>query len=348
MKPLILHPQELEVGALVESLNAGNLLAIPTETVYGLAANAADDIALKKIFRLKNRPTNHPLILHIAASQDSENGGLHWELPLSRWSRDIPPECILLAEAFWPGPLTFILKKSRHVSDLITGGQDTVGIRAPHHPFTIELLQEFGGALAAPSANRFGRISPTSAMDVFEEFEDVLEGESLTIIDGGDCQVGIESTILDLSRLEEVGPVILRPGMITAEHIHACIKAPVLTQSNSSIRHSGGMLGHYAPQTLLEVRALEDLHPEDFSLGKIAIVGFTAMAASQKQWEHFPAQWFVLDKDWRVVAQQLYRLLRDLDKMAFQKIIFEHLPEDEHWNGIRDRLTRSANGSGSL
>ncbi len=342
----IIPKEEFQIQDIVDRIHQGELIAIPTETVYGLAADAMSDNALKKIFRLKNRPENHPLIIHIAPPKKDEDVSLFWESHLSRWSSDVPPQAIALAKAFWPGPLTIILKKSRDISDLVTGGQNTVGIRAPRHDLTIQLLQALDSGLAAPSANRYGRISPTSAQDVLDEFESVIGEEVLTILDGGPCLVGIESTILDLSRLDELGPVILRPGMITSDQIFTIIGKAIATDQHSEIRHSGGVLGHYAPQTLLESKKTEMMNESDFMPNKIGIVTFGNIEKLQKKWSTKLVDWHQLPNDPNVVAQNLYGLLRELDKKGYQKIIFDQLPEHNTWSGIQDRLSRAIYGSG--
>lgn len=342
----IIPKSEIDILKLVELLQQGQLLAIPTETVYGLAANAFDEEAIKKIYRLKNRPENHPLIIHIAPPKIEDDPSVFWERELSKWSSDVPPQAIVLAKAFWPGPLTLILKKSRHVSYFVTGGQTTVGIRVPRHELTIQILQAFGSGLAAPSANRFGRISPTSAQHVVEEFSNLMGNESLTILDGGQCEVGIESTILDLSRIDQLGPVILRPGMITADDILAVLGREVSTNLESEIRHSGGVLGHYAPQTFLISKETDALMEADFMEEKIGVVTFGDVTKLQKKWPTQLVDWYSLPKDANIVARDLYGLLRDLDSKGYQKIIFDHLPVDLAWSGIKDRLTRAIYGSG--
>ncbi|WP_442770390.1 L-threonylcarbamoyladenylate synthase, partial [Zoogloea ramigera] len=190
-----------DIQRAVQLLRQGELVALPTETVYGLGADALNPDAVAKIFAAKGRPSDHPLIVHLAdASQ------------IMTWAREVPKDAIALARAFWPGPLTLILKRDESVPDLVTGGQDTVGLRVPNHPVALELLRAFGSGVAAPSANRFGRISPTTAEHVRQEL-----GERVALIlDGGACAVGLESTIVDLSRGV---PVILRPGAIGADDI---------------------------------------------------------------------------------------------------------------------------------
>lgn len=346
MRPKIVLTKDIPIQTVTNALLAGQVIAIPTETVYGLAADASNEIALKKIFHLKSRPENHPLIIHITTKSDEESIAHSWLNELSRWSRDVPPEAILLAEKFWPGPLTMILKKAVHVSDLVTGDQDTVGIRAPNHPWTIDLIRAFGKGLAAPSANRFGRISPTCAEHVFEEFSNESLSEPLLIIDGGACEIGIESTILDLSRLTEIGPVILRPGMISNEQIMQVIGRDIQYQSHSEIRHSGGMLGHYAPETQLQMKSVATLIAEDFSIGKTIVASFASVKELKVLWSNPNIFWHQLDADPQKIAKDLYRLLREFDHMNAQKIIFDELPQGVLWKGIHDRLTRSVYGSG--
>ena len=235
-----------DIPRAVALLRQGELVALPTETVYGLGADALNPAAVAKIFAAKGRPSDHPLIVHLA---DAEQ--------IVDWARDIPREAIALARAFWPGPLTLILKKEEGVPDIVTGGQDTVGLRVPNHPVALELLRAFGGGVAAPSANRFGRISPTTAEHVRQEL-----GERVPLIlEGGACQVGLESTILDLSR--DV-PVILRPGAIGVDDIARVIgRRPRLRgeeqQPDAAPRVSGALAAHYAPRTPLELVASAEL-----------------------------------------------------------------------------------------
>jgi len=229
-----------EMTKAVDILRAGGLVAIPTETVYGLGADARNPSAVQKIFQAKQRPSDHPLIVHIG-----EIAQLH------EWAVDISPEAWLLAKTFWPGPLTLILKKAPEVSELVTGQQTTIGLRMPNHPVALTVLKEFGGGIAAPSANRFGRISPTTAEAVQEELGDAVD----LILEGGQCAVGVESTIVDVSG-EQIA--ILRPGMITAEQIVAVLKQPVLTTPKNAPRVSGSMESHYAPLTPTKLMSIDE------------------------------------------------------------------------------------------
>jgi L-threonylcarbamoyladenylate synthase len=241
-------PSDADYERAVDLLRAGELVAIPTETVYGLGADAANPAAVAKIFAAKGRPADHPLIVHLAGHD-----------AVDHWAEQVPAVAWELMETFWPGPLTLILKKQAWVPDAVTGGQDTVGLRVPGHPVALELLRRFAAVagehagIAAPSANRFGRISPTTAEHVREELGDRVP----LILDGGPCAVGIESTIVDCSRGE---PVILRPGHISAAHLEAVSGVqPRLVAGGGTPRVSGALEAHYAPQTPLRMVAGESL-----------------------------------------------------------------------------------------
>jgi L-threonylcarbamoyladenylate synthase len=344
----VYSPSDISLSKLIEYLLQGKVLAIPTETVYGLAANAFDNAAVEKIFNLKNRPSNHPLIVHLAPPKLLEDTANFWEQHLSKWSHDVPPEAILLAQKFWPGPLTLVLKKAKNVSLKITGGQDTVALRVPNHPWTIALLQEFPNGLVAPSANKFGHVSPTSAQHVVDEFKSHALHEEMWIMDGGKCTVGIESTILDLSRIEEVGPVILRPGMILEQDICECLAVKALRKNDNTVRHSGGHLGHYAPRTPLIIKRVSELSEEDFSQERICVVSFLNIQGLEQKWAHHPVDWLAIPSDPHQLAKIMYELLRTLDKKNYKKIIFDQLSNESHWVGINDRLTRSSFGSGNI
>ncbi|WP_153159864.1 L-threonylcarbamoyladenylate synthase [Zoogloea sp. 1C4] len=314
----------------VALLRRGDLVALPTETVYGLGADAMNPKACAKIFAAKGRPSDHPLIVHLP---DAE------QLPV--WARAIPKEAIALARAFWPGPLTLILKKHEDVPDLVTGGQDTVGLRVPNHPVALELLRAFGGGIAAPSANRFGRISPTTAAHVREELGDRVP----LILDGGPCQVGLESTILDLSR--DV-PVILRPGAIGVDDIARVIgRRPRLRGEDeggqggdATPRVSGALAAHYAPRTPLELIAGADL--------LAAIQPGDAVLARMARPDSLPdgLRWVVAAPDAATYGHDLYAALRDLDAAGCRRILVETPPASPEWSAVIDRLGRAAVGSG--
>jgi L-threonylcarbamoyladenylate synthase len=350
----------------VEVLKAGGLVAMPTETVYGLAVDANNVSAINKIFSSKGRPSGHPLIVHIAqaelnVSNDQQATSDAWREILSQWSRDVSSEALILANEFWPGPLTMILPKAKNVLLEVTGGQETIGIRCPQHPIAQQLLIEFGGGLAAPSANRFGRISPTTAEHVREEFP----GNEVLVLDGGPCDVGIESTIVDLTRLDTHGAVILRPGAITQTMINHALDGGVKTKgiaaktvstaskSNASVpRVSGSLSAHYAPRTKLLVYDPKDAKALFSKVNETS--GFKQVA-----WVHFPkdlsnnesglkslVKELVLPVESKTLARELYALLRQLDALNLDCIFFEQLPDGIEWDAIRDRLGRASVGSG--
>jgi L-threonylcarbamoyladenylate synthase len=264
----------------------------------------------------------------------------------------VSPEALILAQAFWPGPLTMILPKAKNVLLEVTGGQETVGVRCPNHPVAQHLLKEFGGGLAAPSANRFGKISPTAAEHVREEFP----GDEVLVLDGGPCDVGIESTIVDLTRLDTHGAVILRPGAITQAMIDQALggneKADgASSKIESAPRVSGSLSAHYAPKTKL---VLYDAKDTDLVMGKVNSSDLKKIA-----WVHFPkdlaakdlglknvAKEVLLPLESKVVARELYALLRHLDTLNVDCIFFEQLPGGIEWDAIKDRLGRASVGSG--
>ncbi len=312
-----------EITKAVTILHQGGLVAFPTETVYGLGADARNPDALKKIFQAKQRPMDHPLIVHLANISQ-----------ISEWAEDISDDAWLLAKTFWPGPLTLILKKALEVPNLVTGNQITVGLRIPNHPVAQALLKAFGGGLAAPSANRFGRISPTTAEAVREELGDAVD----FILDGGACQVGLESTIVDV-RGEE--PVILRPGMITAKQIETILKKPVIQKKKDAPRVSGSLESHYAPQTPLRLVEstkldifLQNLSESD---SPIAVLSRNKLIIQNENIFHI----FMPNRP-QDYAHDLYQTLRELDKKGFQQIVIEAVPESIEWDAVRDRLKRAS------
>lgn len=310
------------INKAVSILRRGGLVAIPTETVYGLGANANDPEALRKIFAAKQRPIDHPLIVHLAdASQ------------LSEWASDISDSALLLAQHFWPGPLTLILKKAPGVSDLVTGNQETIGLRVPSHPVAHELLKAFGSGIAAPSANRFGRISPTTAEAVREELGDSVD----LILDGGACEIGVESTIVDVTGEE---PIILRPGMITATQIADVLKKSVVAKKKDSPRVSGSLEVHYAPQT--KTRLIKSNDIESF-LKKITEKELPlALMTRHKNFSHEKVEIITMPDNPEKYAHNIYQKLRELDKQNFRQIIIEEVPDSVEWDAIRDRLNRAA------
>jgi L-threonylcarbamoyladenylate synthase len=311
--------------AALAALRRGETIGLPTETVYGLAADAANPEAVRRIFALKGRPADHPLIVHVAGAQ-----------ALDDWATDIPDAARKLAAAFWPGSLTLVLRKQPRVPDVVTGGQDTVGLRCPDHPVALALLREFGGGLAAPSANRFGHVSPTTAAHVRAEFGDAVP----EVLDGGDCTVGIESTILDLSGDK---PRILRPGMLGRDRIEAVIGPVESGATTASPRASGTLEAHYAPRTpllLLPRAALAKEASEQQALGKAVQVLALAELPDDVPGLALPA-------DPASYAHGLYAALRELDGKGANLLLAERPPEGEAWLAIHDRLRRSAAGAGS-
>jgi L-threonylcarbamoyladenylate synthase len=311
----------------VAALRAGRLVGMPTETVYGLAADARNPEAVRRVFAAKGRPADHPLIVHLATADLIDD-----------WAIDIPPVARRLAAAFWPGPLTLILKRQPSVPDAVTGGQDTIGLRVPAHPLAHLLLKEFGGGIAAPSANRFGRISPTTAAHVREEL-----GEAVAmVLDGGECEVGIESTIVDCSR---GAPVLMRPGRIDKEELARAAGEPVLDPAEASgaaPRASGTLASHYAPATpvqLLDPIALYTAAASARTQGTpIAVLARTLI-------DDAPAPgsvWRIAPADAVAYAHRLYASLRWLDQCGAQQILVEAPPDTSEWRAINDRLRRAA------
>lgn len=317
-----------EIARAAALLRAGELVALPTETVYGLAADASNPSAIGRIFAAKGRPADHPLIVHLSAASH-----------LERWAVDIPDAARKLAAAFWPGPLTLILKRHPSVLDAVTGGQETVGLRVPNHPLTLQILREFdgasGGGLAAPSANRFGRVSPTTAAHVREELGDAVA----MIVDGGPCAVGIESTILDLSGAEVR---ILRPGMLDAAAIARVLGyPPEFGGAQNAPRVSGSLETHYAPRTPLQLVATADLAATT-RLALVAGRRIAVLAAPPFAIEHPDIAWFPASADPAQFAHDLYARLHELDAMGRDLILVVAPPEEDAWRAVSDRLRRAA------
>jgi L-threonylcarbamoyladenylate synthase len=322
---------------------AGGLVGLPTETVYGLAADAANEAAVAKIFSAKGRPSEHPLIVHVADAASA-----------SRFASEIPDFAQKLMGAFWPGPLTLILPRRPDIAAAAAGGQSSVGLRCPSHPVALALLKACATrgihGLAAPSANQFGRVSPTTAAHVQGEF-----GDDLLILNGGACSVGIESTIVDCSRGV---PVLLRPGVLTATQIeYACGQNLLLNNEQSrqekrrleadslppedAPRASGMLASHYAPKAklrLMDAKALQTaLDILDTDAKNIAVYSRQQMhsASTNILFRRMP-------EDAALAAQQLFATLRELDQPDIKLIWVETPPEDAVWDGVRDRVTRAA------
>lgn len=324
-------PSEADYQQAVAAVQRGDLLGLPTETVYGLAADASKPAAVAKIFAAKGRPADHPLIVHIAGAEG-----------MAHWAAEIPEAAKSLAQAFWPGPLTLILKKQAWVPDAVTGGQETVGLRVPAHPVALELLnrliaQNTSAGIAAPSANRFGRISPTTAQHVRDELGDAVA----VVLDGGPCEVGIESTIVDVSRGT---PVILRPGQLTPAILATVLGfEPVieLTKTGGAPRVSGSLESHYAPETRLYLLdtdpLLNYLNVVRHRGGRCGVIAhdLPKMVAQPHEWRMLPA-------DPEGYAREIYAALRDLDALQLDAIVVQSLPRSADWIAVADRLKRAA------
>lgn len=321
------HPvSTTDIIRAAAQLKAGELVAFPTETVYGLGADASNTDAVRKIYAAKGRPSNHPLIVHVADA-----------VQLANWARDIPPFAHTLAKNFWPGPLTLVLKRNSKVPDAVTGGQDTVAIRVPSHPVAQALLREFGGGVAAPSANRFGRVSATTASHVREEFGDTVA----CVLDGGAADVGIESTIVDCSG---AAPALLRPGGITPQQLEAALGASLAASNADAPRVSGTLEKHYSPQTpvmLMEGDLVIELAHSLTRQGKrVAVLARTTLQPLIKG-----LVWKAAPVDPAGYGHELYASLRELDRASCDAILVEQPPDEAVWLAIRDRLSRAAAGS---
>lgn len=348
----VLPVDESGIAQAAHLLEKGELLAFPTETVYGLGADAENPAAIARIYTAKGRPRNHPVIVHLAPNAD-----------LAYWvSGALPLSARALIDAFWPGPLTLILPRAAHIPDAVSGGQASIGLRCPAHPIAQALLRAFRGSgglrsggqggVAAPSANRFGRVSPTCAQHVYDEF-----GVAIPVLDGGACEVGIESTILDLSR---GFPALLRPGEISAEQLAAVLgEMPQLpTQPNEAPakeahsgerapRVSGSLRAHYAPRiplTLLTADEMVQALNHRRHGASVAVVARAQLAARcAMQWaECAEVRIIAAAEEAHAYAHELYSLLRTLENTDAERILIEQLPAEPEWAALNDRLGRAA------
>ena len=299
-------------------LKDGALVAFPTETVYGLGADATNEAAVSRIYQVKGRPADHPLIVHIGSAQG-----------ISEWALDIPDYAIALARNFWPGPMTLIFKRSTLAKDFITGGQETIGLRVPDHTVALALLDEFskqgGKGVAAPSANRFGHVSPTTASAVKEELAEYLLPEDL-ILDGGPSQVGVESTIIDCT---QSAPRILRPGAITIEMIEE-ITGEKISSAGDEIRVSGSLENHYAPRARVLLKTVAKSGEGLIALADIPTPVGAIRLAEPKNSEEF--------------ARVMYAALREADTRGLEKVVVIAPLGDGIAIAIRDRLERASKG----
>jgi L-threonylcarbamoyladenylate synthase len=305
----------------VEVLRAGELVVFPTETVYGLGANASNPAAVRRIFEAKGRPPDHPVIVHLDNPRY-----------LHRWVSDMPAVAEKLAARFWPGPLTLILPKGENVNDIVTGGQDSIGIRVPSHPIAQQLLTAFGGGIAAPSANRFGRLSPTKPEHVREELGDAVR----MILDGGESPIGLESTIVSCLGNQAR---LLRPGFVTRSQLEQAVGE--LAVGGSVPRVSGDRRLHYAPATPLAIVSSDDLekYAGEFVARqqKVAVLAMRPPLNTQRY-----MTWINAGKKAEAYAHNLYNHLRTLDSAGCARILVQQLPDDERWAAILDRLQRAS------
>jgi L-threonylcarbamoyladenylate synthase len=306
-----------EARRAAEILRRGGLVAFPTETVYGLGADASSAAAVKKLYAVKRRPADHPVIVHFASPEAAFG-----------WAREVPREARELAQRFWPGPLTLILRRSRLAQDFVTGGQDNVGIRVPSHPIAAQLLKAFGGGVAAPSANRFGAVSPTTAAHVRAD----LGADVDLVLEGGAAEVGIESTIVDLS---SGSPTVLRPGHISKRELESSLGISFSEKREDVPRHSGGLERHYAPRTPAHLVPTHELDREIARLkDKVAVLAFSRPDERVDFWLRMP-------REPAAYAQRLYSALRELDGAACEAILIEAPPDAPEWAAVRDRLGRA-------
>ena len=305
-----------DIARAVALLRAGKLVAFPTETVYGLGADASSERAVALLYSVKRRPAEHPVIVHFASASEA-----------FLWAREVPEGASVLAQRFWPGPLTLILARSPLARDFVTGAQDNVGLRVPSHPVAHELLKTFGSGVAAPSANRFGHVSPTTAQHVRHD----LGADVDMVLEGGESEVGIESTIVDFSG---PAPVLLRPGHISQAQLEGVLDTK-FGFSAGTTRHSGGLERHYAPNTPARLVATHELDREIARLGdKVAVLAFSRPDERVDYWLRMP-------REPHGYAQRLYAALRELDGAGCEAILVEAPPATPEWSAVLDRLRRA-------
>ncbi len=328
-RPRVLAPSPSAIAEAAARLRAGELVAFPTETVYGLGADAGNPRAVARIFEAKGRPADHPVIVHLP-------DGAH----LAHWARSVPEGAAALARAFWPGPLTLILPKAASVLDVVTGRQDSVGLRVPAHPVARDVLAAFaaqgGLGIAAPSANRFGHVSPTTAAHVASDLGDAVG----LILDGGACEVGIESTIVSFTG---AAPALLRPGGIAAETIERVLGAALQGADAQAPRAPGTLASHYAPRTrtlLVPADALRATLAQHASREERIAV----LARAVREPEGFEGLWVAAPADPAGYAHDLYANLRALDAADADAILVEAVPVQPDWLAVRDRLSRATHG----
>lgn len=316
---------KMEIGTDVKKAAelslSGMLVAIPTETVYGLAADITNEDALEALYKAKGRPADHPVIVHIGNKDQ-----------LDELAENIDEDAHKLIDSFWPGPLTLVFKKKQSVSNMVTGGQDTVAVRMPHHPLALAFLKEVKRGIAAPSANKFGKVSPTKAEHVASD----LSNEVAYILDGGICDVGVESTILDMSSSAKQ---ILRPGKITASMLEDVLGYKVEVKEKSQVRVPGSLSSHYAPAkpvSILSSGNLKNGIAQIIQSGKgVSVLSFTKPNEGE-------CYWLEANSNPEVYTKDFYSNLRKLDSFDCDTIVIEALPEGQEWTAVKDRLRRAA------
>ena len=316
------HPK---INQAAQRIRAGELVAFPTETVYGLGADASNDAAVAKIFAAKGRPADHPLIVHVASAAQ-----------VLDYASSVPQFAQALINAFWPGPLTVILPRKPGVATAAAGGQNSIGLRCPAHPLALEFLKLCNTGVAGPSANKFGRVSPTTAEHVAQEF-----GDALMVLDGGPCKVGIESCIVDCTRGQ---PVLLRPGVLTREQLSAACGQPVLSadeQPDTAPRAPGTLESHYAPNAKVRLMAAKAIQTALDLLGADA-AHIAVYARSIVRIQSAKVLYRRMPDDALATAEQVFAVLRDFDAQGVKLIWIEPVPDAAEWDGVRDRLGRAA------
>lgn len=315
---------DAEISRAVDVLRSGGVVAFPTETVYGLGADASDPVGVDRIFRIKGRPAGHPLIVHLGDVSQ-----------LADWAVDVPPEAYLLARNFWPGPLTMIVKRSKRVVDAVTGGRETVGLRVPDHPVALEMLRSFGGGVAAPSANRFGKVSPTTADHVRADLGDEVD----YVLDGGPCSVGVESTIVDLTT---GAPEVLRPGGVSAAQLAAVLGRPVVHWiGQRAVAAPGTLTSHYSPAATVEIVASDDVLARS---AELAATGCKVGLLAPDEVMDLPAEVVVLDPagEPEDFARVLYRRLREADALGLDILLVIEPESAGVGTAVIDRIRRAA------
>ena len=331
--PALSIEQQQQIAVAVKQLQAGGTVAFPTETVYGLGADIAIPSAIREIYEIKGRPADHPLIVHFAHSS---------QLPY--WAIEIPESAWKLATHFWPGPLTLILKRSQHVPQYVTGGQNTVGLRIPDHPVALALLKALGTetAVAAPSANRFGRISPTTAAHVRDEL-----GQNVSmVLDGGACQIGLESTIVSF---DDDTATVLRPGGIPLSALETVLgkKLKLNNQHKTAIRAPGTLSSHYAPATPLEICPTQTIwqRTHELETQNLCAAVITWSVSKSTPLTNKNIVQFAMPREPVAYGIQLYATLRQFDRKGFDRLLVEAPPDNPAWLAITDRFQRASHNN---